>query len=389
MENVMIVAYGRSAIGAFEGQWKGHSAVDLTSKLLEKLAPASYLSYTQELIVGQVYSAGVGQSPAKQVALRGGLPAETVCSTVNKVCASGMKALDIGYKLIAYGERNSVVAGGMESMSSVPYLDTGRRWGARLGHSTHTDGLIHDGLWDAHLDTHMGNVAEMTATRMQITREMQDQYAILSYKKSQEAWTKQYFQKEVRPLEVPSKTGTRIIDTDEEPSMVVFDKIPSLRPVFQKDGTITAANASTINDGAALMMLASEKVVHAAGWSPLARIVATADAELKPEDFTIAPAKAVQLLLAKTGIAKEQIGVWEINEAFSVVALANIQLLDLDPTLVNAWGGAVSMGHPLGCSGARIVCTLLSRMHHAGTQYGVAAICNGGGGASAILLEII
>jgi len=389
MNEVVIVAATRTPIGSFGGSLSSFSATQLGSIVIKSAIEKSGLKpeHIQEVFMGNVLSANVGQAPATQAAIFAGLP-YLPSTTVNKVCASGMKAIMLGAQSIATGQNDIVLAGGMESMSNVPYYLDKARNGYRLGNGQIIDGLVKDGLWDVYNDYHMGSAAELCATECNISREDQDAYAIESYKRAQKAQSESKFKNEITPVELKDKKGdiTYFAD-DEEPAAVKFDKIPSLKPVFKKDGTVTAANASTLNDGAAVVILMSKQKADELGIKPLAKIVAYADAQQAPEWFTTAPSKAIPLALHRAGLSTDEIDYFEINEAFSVVSLANNQALKLDADKVNVNGGAVSLGHPLGASGARIVVTLLSVLQQNNGKYGVAGICNGGGGASAIVIE--
>lgn len=343
----------------------------------------------QEVFMGNVLQAGLGQAPARQAAIGAGIPNDVPCTTINKVCASGMKSIALAAQAIASGSIDVAVAGGMENMSRVPHYFDGRS-GTKFGDVSLKDGMLLDGLTDVYNATHMGNCAELCAKDHQISREAQDDFAIESYERSAKAWASGAFASEIVPVTVPQRNGDPIVvDTDQEYSQVKMDKIRSLRPAFQKDGTVTAANASTLNDGASALVLASEAAVQANGWKPLARIVSTADAAHAPEWFTTAPAKAVPIALQKAGWRTEDVDLWELNEAFAVVGLVNAQLLGLDKDKVNVNGGAVSLGHPLGSSGSRIVVTLIHALRQRGLSKGGAGICNGGGGASALMLELV
>jgi len=339
--------------------------------------------------MGNVLQAGLGQAPARQAALGAGLTHEVPCTTVNKVCASGMKAIALGSAAIANGDAHVVVAGGMENMSQVPhYLSS--RTAMKLGHVQAKDGMLVDGLTDVYNQTHMGNCAELCAKEMHFSREEQDEFAVTSYNRSAAAWEAGRFEEEVEPVEVPQRRGEPVVvSRDEEYTNVKMDKIATLRPAFDPSGTVTAANASTLNDGASAVVLASEEAVAKFGLKPLARIVATADAAQAPEWFTTAPAKALPKALAKANWTKDDVDLWELNEAFSVVGLANNQILELDAEKVNVNGGAVSLGHPLGSSGSRIIVTLVHALKQRGLKRGAAGICNGGGGASALCLEML
>jgi len=389
MKEVVIVAATRTPIGSFGGSLSPFTATQLGSFVIKSVIEKSGLKpeHIQEVYMGNVLSANLGQAPATQAAIFAGLP-YLPATTVNKVCASGMKAIMLAATSIASGENDIVLAGGMESMSNVPYYLDKARNGYRLGNGQIIDGLVKDGLWDVYNDYHMGSAAELCATDCHISREEQDAYAIESYKRAQAAQSAGKFRDEITPVELKDKKGdVTLFEDDEEPRAVKFDKIPSLKPVFKKDGTVTAANASTLNDGAAAVILMSREKAHELGIKPIARVVAYADAQQAPEWFTTAPSKAIPLALHRAGLTGEDIDYYEINEAFSVVSIANNQNLKLDPAKVNVNGGAVAMGHPLGASGARIVVTLLNILQQNGGKYGAAGICNGGGGASAIVIE--
>jgi len=391
MKEVVIVAATRTPIGSFGGSLAGLSATQLGAIVIKSAVEKSGLKpgHVQEVYMGNVLSANLGQAPATQAAIFAGLPV-LPATTVNKVCASGMKAIMLGAQSIALGHNDIVVAGGMESMSNVPYYLDKARNGYRLGNGTITDGLIKDGLWDVYNDYHMGSAAELCATECKVSREDQDTYAVASYKRAQQAQSEGKFKDEITPVELKDKKGDiTLFADDEEPKAVKFDKIPGLKPVFKKDGTVTAANASTLNDGAAAVVLMSAEKAKEMGIKPLAKVVSFADAQQAPEWFTTAPAKAIPLALHRAGLKTEQIDFFEINEAFSVVSIANNQLLGLDPVKVNINGGAVALGHPLGASGARIVVTLLHVLLQNDGKYGAAGICNGGGGASAMVIEIL
>ncbi len=337
--------------------------------------------------MGNVLSANLGQAPATQAAIAAGLT-YLPATTVNKVCASGMKAVMLASQSIATGENDIVLAGGMESMSNVPYYLDKARNGYRLGNGQLTDGLLKDGLWDVYNNYHMGDAAELCAADCNINRGEQDEYAIESYHRAQKAQQDGKFKEEITPVNITDKKGTEItIAEDEEPGAVKFEKIPALKPVFIKDGTVTAANASTLNDGAAALIVMSSQKAEELNIRPLARVLAYADAQQAPELFTTAPSKAIPLALQRAGLTLENIDCFEINEAFAVVAIANNRLLKLNPAKVNINGGAVALGHPLGTSGARILVTLINVLQQNKGRYGVAAICNGGGGASAMVIE--
>ncbi|WP_316809429.1 acetyl-CoA C-acyltransferase [Pedobacter agri] len=389
MREVVIVSATRTPIGSFGGSLAQFSATQLGGFAIKAAIEKAGLKpeQVQEVYMGNVLSANLGQAPATQAAKFAGLP-DLPATTINKVCASGTKAIMLAAQSIANGDNEIVLAGGMESMSNVPYYLDKARNGYRLGHGQVTDGLVKDGLWDVYNDYHMGSAAELCATECNITREAQDNFAVESYKRAQAAQTAGKFANEITPIEIKDRKGEiSLIDTDDEPTAVKFEKIPGLKPVFKKDGTVTAANASTLNDGAAALVLMSADKARELGIKPLAKILGYADAQQAPEWFTTAPAKAIPLALHKANIDIKTVDYFEINEAFSVVSIANNQLLKLSDDQVNVNGGAVSLGHPLGASGARIVVTLLSVLEQNDGKIGVAGICNGGGGASAIVIE--
>lgn len=391
MKEVVIVSAVRTPIGSFGGSLSGFSATQLGAFAIKAAVERAGIKPgdIQEVYMGNVLSAGLGQAPATQAAKFAGLP-DVPSTTINKVCASGTKAIMLAAQSIALGQNDIVVAGGMESMSNVPYYLDKARNGYRLGHGQITDGLVKDGLWDVYNDYHMGAAAELCAAECGFSREEQDAFAIGSYKKSQAAQTEGRFNQEIIAVEVKDRKGDiTVVDKDEEPFAVKFDKISGLKPVFKKDGTVTAANASTLNDGAAALVLMSADKAAALGLKPLAKILAYADAQQAPEWFTTAPAKAIPLALKKAGKSITDVDYFEINEAFSVVSLANNKEMGLNAEKVNVNGGAVSLGHPLGASGARIVVTLLSVLAQQHGKIGVAGICNGGGGASALVIENI
>lgn len=389
MKEVVIVSATRTPIGSFGGSLAQFSATQLGGFAIKAAIEKAGLKpeHIQEVYMGNVLSANIGQAPATQAAKFAGLP-DVPATTINKVCASGTKAIMLAAQSIANGDNEIVLAGGMESMSNVPYYLDKARNGYRLGHGQLTDGLVKDGLWDVYNDYHMGSAAELCATECNVSREAQDEFAIESYKRAQAAQTSGKFTSEITPIEVKDRKGEiSVIDTDDEPTAVKFDKIPGLKPVFKKDGTVTAANASTLNDGAAALVLMSAEKAKEMGIKPLAKVLGFADAQQAPEWFTTAPSKAIPLALSKAKIDIKGVDYFEINEAFSVVSIANNQLLNLSDDQVNINGGAVSLGHPLGASGARIVVTLLSVLEQNNGKIGVAGICNGGGGASAIVIE--
>lgn len=389
MREVVIVSAIRTPIGSFGGSLSGFSASQLGGIAIKAAVEKAGLKPAdiQEVFMGNVLSANLGQAPATQAAKLAGLP-DLPATTINKVCASGTKAIMLAAQSIALGQNDIIVAGGMESMSNVPYYLDKARNGYRLGHGQMVDGLVKDGLWDVYNDYHMGSAAELCAQECSINREDQDQYAINSYKRSQASQLDGRFFEEIVPVEITDKKGnTIVVDKDEEPSAVKFDKIPDLKPVFKKDGTVTAANASTLNDGAAALVIMSLEKAQELNLKPLAKILSYADAQQAPEWFTTAPAKAIPLALERAGLTINDVDFFEINEAFSVVSLANNRELGLSEANVNVNGGAVALGHPLGASGARIVVTLLSVLAQNQGRIGVAGICNGGGGASALVIE--
>jgi len=392
MQEVYIVSAVRTPIGSFNGSLSSVSTGKLGAAAIKGAVDKIKLDVKEieEVLMGCVLQANVGQAPARQAAKFAGLPNEVHCTTVNKVCASGMKAVMQATQSIKLGDASVIVAGGMENMSNVPYYLDNARNGYRLGNGVVIDGLVKDGLTDVYHNNHMGNSAELCAKDLNISRKEQDDFAIESYKRSQAAWAANKFAAEIVGVEVPQKKGEAIIvKEDEEYKQVKFDKVPELRPVFQKDGTVTAANASTLNDGAAALILMSKEKMEKLGLKPLAKIISYADAEQAPEWFTTAPSKALPRAVEKAGLKMADIEFFEINEAFAVVSCANNKLMNLNPAKVNVNGGAVSLGHPLGASGARIIVTLLHVLKQNNARYGAAAICNGGGGASAIVLENI
>ncbi len=390
MKSVYIVSAVRTPIGAMNGSLSSLTATQLGSiaikGALEKAGIAPEM--VQEVYMGNVISAGLGQAPATQAMLGAGIPNTVPSTTVNKVCASGSKAIMLAASSIMMGVNDVVVAGGMESMSNIPYYLDKARNGYRLGHGTVIDGLIKDGLWDVYKDFHMGNAAEICAREYNFTREDQDNFAIESYTRAQNAYAKNAFADEIIPVSVPVRGKDPIVvSVDEEYAKVNFDKLKTLKPAFEKDGTITAANASKLNDGSSAMVLMSEEKMNELGLKPLAKIIGFADAAQAPEWFTTTPALAIPKALKMAGIELKDVDFFELNEAFSVVGLVNNKLLGLDDKKVNVYGGAVALGHPIGSSGARIVGTLATILNKEGGRYGVTGICNGGGGASAIVLE--
>lgn len=390
-KKVVIVSAARTPIGSFMGSLSSVTATQLGATAIKGALHKINLDpgLVNEVLMGNVVQAGVGQAPARQAARYAGLPDSTPCTTVNKVCASGMKAVMQGAQAILTGDAEIVVAGGMENMSMIPHY-VHLRNGVKFGPTTMVDGMQKDGLTDAYDNNAMGVCADMCATEYKITREEQDAFAIQSYQRSAKAWEAGKFDNEVVPVEIPQRRGEPIIfSKDEEYTNVKLDKIPTLNAVFTKDGTVTAANASTINDGAAALVLMSEEKATALGLKPLAYIKSYADAEQEPKWFTTSPAKALPKALDNAGISLSDVDYFEFNEAFAVVGLANTKILGLDNDKVNVNGGAVSLGHPLGCSGARIIVTLMNVLEQNNAKIGAAAICNGGGGASAIIIERI
>ncbi len=388
---VVVVSAVRTPIGSFGGSLAEVPATKLGAAAIQgALSKAGVKPEdVNEVIMGSVLQANLGQAPARQAAKFAGMPNEVACTTVNKVCASGMKAIMMAAQDILLGDADVVVAGGMENMSQTPYYLEKARYGYRYGHGQLIDGIVKDGLTDVYHQTAMGVSADNTAKEHKITREEQDAFAIESYKRSAAAWAAGKFKEEVVPVIVQTRKGDVVVSEDEEYKNVNFDKVPALKPVFTKDGTVTAANASTINDGAAALVLMSGEKAKSLGLKPIARILSYADAEQAPEWFTTTPAKALPRAVEKAGLGMSDIQYVELNEAFSVVGIANTRLMNLDPSKVNVNGGAVSLGHPLGCSGARIIVTLINVLKQNGARYGGAGICNGGGGASAMVIEAL
>jgi len=386
---VYIVAAKRTPIGSFGGLLANFSATQLGAIAIKAAVENAGLQASQidEVMMGSVLQANLGQAPARQAAKYAGLPNSVVCTTINKVCASGMKAIAMAAQSILLGDAQIVVAGGMESMSNVPFYVPSVRWGNKYGDTKLVDGLSKDGLIDVYNNFAMGNAAELCAKESNITRLDQDNFAIESYRRSQSAVNEGRFSQEIVPIEINSKQGMTLIRNDEEPFHVKFEKIPELKPAFSTEGTITAANASTMNDGAAAVVLMSKEKAQALGIKPLAIIRSYADAAQAPEWFTTSPSLALPLAIKKAGLAMCDIDFVELNEAFSVVGIANIQKMNLDAAKVNVNGGAVSLGHPLGCSGARIMVTLINVLKQNQGKIGAASICNGGGGASAMVIE--
>jgi acetyl-CoA C-acetyltransferase len=389
---VYILSAVRTPIGSFGGILKDISATKLGAIAINGAVERAGIKPDQvnELLMGSVIQANLGQAPARQACKASGLPDNVICTTVNKVCASGMKAVAQGAASIALGEADIIVAGGMESMSNVPFYIENMRWGNKYGNSVLIDGVAKDGLVDAYDGLAMGNAADFCAKECGISREEQDAFAEESYKRSQAAWNEGKFADEVIPVNIPQKKGNDLVVTkDEEPFNVKFEKIPELKPAFSKEGTVTAANASTMNDGAAALVLIAKEKMEELGLKPLAKIISYADAEQEPKWFTTTPSLAVPKTVQRAGLKMEDISFFELNEAFSVVGIENTRRMKLDPAKVNVHGGAVSLGHPLGCSGARILVTLINVLKQNAGKYGAAGICNGGGGASAMVIELI
>ena len=392
MKEVVIVSAVRTPMGSFGGSLSSVPATTLGGVAIKGALEKVSLSADKvdEVYMGNVLQANLGQAPARQAAMAASLTQEVPCTTINKVCSSGMKSIMLAAQSIMCGDNDIVIAGGMENMSSVPHYFAKGRNGQKLGDMKLIDGLVKDGLTDVYNKVHMGNCAELCAKEMNFSREQQDAFAIESYNRSASAWKNGKFKDEVVPVAVPQRRGDDlIVSEDEEYKNVKMDKIPNLRPVFDKDGTVTAANASTLNDGAAALLLMSAEKAKELGLKPLAKIRSYADAAHQPEWFTTAPAKALPIALDKANLSTSDVDYFELNEAFSVVGLANIEKLGLDAAKVNVNGGAVSLGHPLGCSGARIIVTLLHVLQQNDAKVGAAGICNGGGGASAMVVEMI
>lgn len=386
--DVVAVSFARTPIGKFGGGLSTLTATDLGAAVIEEAVKRAGIEkeIVEEAFMGNVVSAGVGQAPTRQAVIYAGLHTDTPCTTINKVCASGMKALMLASQSIASGYRNVMIAGGMESMSNIPYYLPGARTGYRLGNNTVIDGMVHDGLWDVYNNKHMGNCGDLCASKYNISRQDQDKFALMSYERAKNAWESGKFDEEVVACKAKDKKKT-VVSRDEEYSDLKIDKVPTLRPAFNKDGTVTAANASKLNDGASAFVLTSGKFAKENNLRPLFKIRGYGDAARDPVEFTVAPADAVPRALKHAGVASNDIDFHEINEAFSVVALANANLLNLDIDKVNVHGGAVALGHPIGSSGSRIIGTLYHVLKSNDASLGCASICNGGGGASAIIIE--
>jgi len=391
MNDVYIASMARTPIGSFMGQLSSFSAVQLGSIAIKAAIERAGITpdKVEEVFMGNVLQANTGQAPARQAALAAGVPYTVPCATINKVCASGMKAVMFAAQAIRLGDANLIVAGGMESMSNAPYMMPKGRSGYKYGNAELIDAVVRDGLQDPYDGSMMGTCGDLCAEETGFSREDQDNYAIASYKRAAEATEKGYLKNEIVPVEIPQRKADPVIMTeDEDFKKVKFEKIPTLRPAFGKEGTVTAANASNINDGAAALVLMSDKMVAATNAKPLAKIISYADAAQEPKWFTTTPAKAIPKALSKVGYTVSDMDLFEINEAFSVVALANMKELDITHEQTNIFGGGVSIGHPIGVSGARIICTLISALTYKNGKKGAAGICNGGGGASALVLEL-
>ena len=389
--DIYLLAAKRTPIASFGSELASLTATDLASEAIKATLQSAGVSgrEVEETFLGNVCAAGVGQAPARQAALKAGISEKSPATTINKVCASGLKSIILAAQTLQLNQRKLVVAGGAESMSNIPYYDRAARWGVKFGDQKLIDGLAYDGLTDATEGAPMGVLAEKICREKGISREAQDLYSIESYKRAQKAWEENSFSNEICPLSINGRKGVILIDKDEECFRVNFDKISQLKPAFDVAGTITAANASTINDGAAAVLLANSKGLEKISVKPIAKIIGYSETALAPEQFTLAPIEATKVLLKTTGITLEEIDLFEINEAFAMVPLAFAQALNVGLDKINVNGGAVSLGHPIGCSGTRIVVTLVHALKERNKQYGIAAICNGGGGASAILIEAL
>lgn len=391
MEQSVILAATRTPIGSFMGALSSLSASQLGAVVIKDAVQRAGIqpSDVSEVIMGNVLTAGVGQAPARQAAIFAGLPDSVPCMTINKVCGSGLKSIMLGDQAIRCGDADIVVAGGQESMSNAPYLLSKARAGYKMGNGELVDSMISDGLWDVYNNFHMGIAAEMCASSCSVSREAQDEYTVMTYKRALEAQEKGWFNDEITPVVIEDRKGSVTVDADEEPARVKFDKIPTLRPVFQKDGTVTAANASTINDGASAVVIASAAKAAELGKQPLAKIVAHASFAQKPEMFTTAPIGAIKRALDKAGLSIDDIDLFEVNEAFAVVNLAVKNELGIPLEKMNVHGGAVALGHPIGASGARVLTTLIYALKRQGKKYGLATLCIGGGEASAMIIEVL
>lgn len=388
---VVVVAIARTPLGSFQGALSSLTAPQLGAMAIHAAVERAGIKPEQveEVIMGNVLQAGVGQAPARQAAIGAGLPKSAPATTINKVCGSGMKAVMMGMQSIALGDADVVVAGGMESMSNTPYVMPAARAGARMGHTQLIDAMVQDGLWDPYKNQHMGNCGELCAREWKFSREEQDAFAIQSFKRAQEAQASGKFKGEIAPVKISSKKGDILVESDEGPAKVQFDKIPTLKPAFDKAGSVTAANASTINDGAAALVLMSAEKAKSLGLKPVARLVSYGSFAQEPEWFTTAPAEAMRRALKKAGWDKQSVDLWEVNEAFAVVSMAARKELEIPNDKLNVWGGGISLGHPIGASGARIMVTLISALKDRGLKKGVAGICIGGGEATAVCLEVL
>ena len=385
-----IISAKRTPIGSFQGLLSSFKAPELGSMVIKAILLENNLDKEDidEVILGNVLSSGIGQAPARQAAIFANLSKKVECLTINKMCGSGLKASMLADQVIRSGDADLIICGGMESMSNAPFFLPGARDGYRLGHDKIIDSMVHDGLWDAYMDKHMGSLAEICAKEKKISREAQDEYSIESYRRAIEAQKNKIFDSEIEPVELKKSKGeTILIKEDEEPKKVKFNKITSLNPVFEIDGTITAANASKINDGASILLMSSKRKIGSFGLKPQVKLIAQSSASHEPEWFTTAPTKAIEKVLKKSGLKSQDIDLWEINEAFAVVALSAIEDFNLDYRKVNIYGGAIALGHPIGASGARILTTLINGMKKKNAELGLAAICIGGGEASAVIIK--
>jgi len=389
MKKVVITEAKRTPIGSLSGSLSSFTAAQLGSAAIKAVLDNSNIdkNLIDEVIFGNVLTAGQGQAPARQAAIYSGLPDKTECLTINKMCGSGLKAVMLAHQAIMCGDADIIIAGGQESMTNAPYLLQNARGGYRLGNGELVDSMVKDGLWDAYNDIHMGSCAEACAKDFKFTREELDEFSVNSYKKTHIAQKESKFKEEISPVTIKTRKGETVVDTDEEPGRVNFDKIPALRPVFDKNGVVTAANASTINDGAAALLIMSEDKAKELGFKPLVEIVAQSSAAKAPIEFTTAPADAIAKVLKKANMTKDDIDLFEINEAFAVVSLAVNKILDLDTSKINVNGGAIAIGHPIGASGARILVTLIHEMMKRKSKIGLASLCIGGGEASALIVK--
>ena len=389
MQKVVITNAKRTPIGSFGGSLSSLSAPQLGSIAIKSLIEESKIDTNtiDEVIMGNVLTAGLGQAPGRQAAIYAGLPDKTECLTINKMCGSGLKAVMLAHQALLLGDAEIIIAGGQESMSNAPYLLPKARFGLKMGNGEIVDSMIVDGLWDVYNNIHMGSCAEDCARKFSFTRQELDEFAINSYKKALEAQKNNRFQNEIIKVPIKSKTGEIFIEADEDPSKVKFDKVPTLKPVFEKDGVVTAANASSINDGAAALLVMTEEKAKGLNLTPLVEIIAQSSSAKAPIEFTTAPADAISKVLKKANLKSSDIDLFEINEAFAVVSLAVNKLLDLDQSKVNVNGGAIALGHPIGASGARILVTLIHEMKKSNLEYGLASLCIGGGEASALIVK--